>query len=116
LVPAPDSFAFEPWTGQFSPSGELLAVAVRPIGGGPTSRAGRRLALVQVQRGITRAVPGSRVPSGYTFVTWASSGRHVFLTGGPSRRARAIVTYRLGDRRARHLRVTVGAFYGAAAT
>ena len=113
LIAAPEGYAFEPWTGQFAPSGGVLGLAARPIGRGP--RAERRLALVQIRSAAARLVPGSEVRGGYTFVTWAPSGQDLFLTGGLRRRDRAIVAYRVGDRRARRLAVSLGPFYGAEA-
>lgn len=60
-------------------------------------------------------VAGSRVPSGYRFVAWSSSGDHVFITGGDRFDTRVIVAYRLGHEHARVVRVHVGDFYGLAA-
>lgn len=112
-VRAPDGYAFEPWTGQFSANRRLLGVAVRPAGHGAS--ADRRLAIVDVASATARLVARSRVRAGYNFAVWSRSGDEVFLTGGTWVRDRSIVAYRLNDGRARRLKVTVGAFYGAAA-
>jgi hypothetical protein len=109
-IAAPRRHAFEPPYGAFSPDGRQLALPVRVAG-----RPGRRLALVDVGRGRTRVIPGSRVPRGYTFVDWSRDGRHVFLTGGQWVHDRRIVVYRRGAPRATRVDVATGAFHGTAA-
>jgi hypothetical protein len=112
VVHPPAGLTFEPWEGEFSPSGDLLAVPVREPG--PLD-APRRLALVDVATGRIAVLDGSRVPAGYTLVAWSASGKYVFLTGGERYSHRVIVGYRLGTRRAQVLDVDVGDFYDLAA-
>jgi hypothetical protein len=114
VVRAPSGLTFEPWHAAFSPSGELLAVAVREPGQAATEH--RRLALIDVATGRLAVVAGSRVPAGYTLVAWSASGSHVFLTGGDRYAHRVIIGYRVGTRQARVLDVEVGDFYDLAAT
>jgi hypothetical protein len=122
-IVAPDGYIFEYWESEFSPSGEMLAVPVRPrvsesedLRPGETdSEAARELALVDLRAGEARLVPGSEVPYGYNLVTWDSTGSHVFITGGDSSEDRVIVAYRLGDERAKRLSVSVGDFVDMAA-
>ena len=102
--------AFACAEGAFSPDGQTLALPVaRADPYGPSA-----LALVEVGTGEVRIVPRSQVPGGYVFVTWASSGDEVFLTGGDSE-PRTVAAYRLGDEHARRLTVDA-AFYGVAAS
>jgi hypothetical protein len=116
-VPAPEGNVFEVWSGEFSPSGDLLAVPVRERGssvGGP-----RSLALVD-RAGTLTLVAGSEVPGGYTFVPWSADGAEVFITGGgvaPDGEPvpPVIRAYRIGDEAARALDVDVDRFYDAAA-
>lgn len=112
-IAAPDGMAFETAVSAFSPSGTRLAVPVRSVAAGGSVR---RLALVDLARGVLSVVPGSDVPRGYTFVAWSSTGRDVFLAGGVAARRRAITWYRLGDDRARPVRGTFGAFFDMAAS
>jgi hypothetical protein len=108
---APRGEAFETWKAAFSPSGSRLAVPVRTLG---QRRSPLRLAIVEPERRRVAVLAGSAVPPGYTFVAWSSSGRDVFLSGGPLAR-RTITWYRRGDARARTLDVSVGAFFDMAA-
>src|SRR5215217_4810906 len=55
LVPAPDGLQFEPWTGTFSPSGGLLALALREPGQSAAEH--RRLALVDMASGRLAVIP-----------------------------------------------------------
>jgi hypothetical protein len=110
-VAAPRGMAFESWKAAFSPSGSRLAVPVRSLG---RRRSALRLAIVDPGRRRVAVLAGSGVPPGYTFVTWSSSGRDVFLSGGALGR-RTITWYHRGDDRARPLRVSVGAFFDMAA-
>jgi hypothetical protein len=111
-VPVPRGWLVRIREGAFSPSGRTLAVPAqrRAEGDGPA-----RLALLDVAGGVTRFVPRSTVPSGYTYARWSRGGGHVFLTGGERFRDRTIVAYRIGAPRARRLNVRVGDFYDAAA-
>jgi hypothetical protein len=109
-VAAPRGMAFETWRAAFSPSGGQLAVPVRILG----RRSPLRLAIVEPERRRLAMIAGSGVRPGYTFVAWSSSGRDVFLSGGPVAR-RSITWYRRGDDRARRLGVSVGAFFDMAA-
>jgi hypothetical protein len=110
-VPAPPGTRFEPWDAAFSPDGRLLAVPVHS-----TRHGLRRLALVDVPGGRVAVVPGSGVPGGYTLVTWAASGRDVFLTGGGAQSPhRVLLGFRLGAPRAQAINVRVGAFDDVAA-
>lgn len=109
-VPAPDGLRFGPWYAALSPDGKRLAVAVHESA---AWQAPRRLALVDLESGTARAVSGSTVPGGYTFVVWWRD--HVFITGGERFKPRTLVGYRVGDPRAEPIDVAVGDFYGAAA-
>ncbi|HYY76386.1 MAG TPA: hypothetical protein VE644_08720, partial [Gaiellaceae bacterium] len=110
-VAPPEGFAaFDCWSGVFSPDSTLLAVPV--TAGGPEAK--RTLALVDVERGVARAVSGSGVEPPYVYIAWASSGESVFVSGG-DRYNRRILEYRLGDERAVSLPVEVGDFYGMVA-
>jgi hypothetical protein len=82
------------WRGAFSPDGKLLAVGVR----------GRRLAIVDVDRGIVTLMPGARRDSAYGRITWSSSGWLLWNAGGGR-----IGAWRPGAA-ARRLGVTVGSF------
>jgi len=112
-VRAPSGYRFEPWSARFSPSNDLLGVAVRRAGG--DDDAPRRLALVDTAKARAAVVPGSRVPPGYTLVAWSASSEHVFITGGHRLARRVIVGYRVGTPRARAIDAEVGAFYDLAA-
>ena len=101
-IPAPPGHVFEVHAASFSPSGGRIAVPVRGSG------ASRRLALADPRRKTAEPVPGSRIPGGYTFVTWSASGRDVFVTGGMW--SRVIKRYRLGDARATRVPARTGAF------
>ena len=105
--------AFRCWDGAFAPNGRTFAV---PIARHQDLSARHELALVDVVSGRSRVVPGSKVPAGYVFVTWTSSGKEVFLTGGQSSGTRRIVAYAVGEDRARVLDVKVPPFYGIAAS
>lgn len=111
-IDAPPRMAFETAQAKFSPSGNRLAVPARVVG---RPRSALRLTLVDPARQRVAVIARSRVPRGYTFVAWSSSGRHVFLSGGALYR-RAITWYRVGDSSAQSLPVTVGAFFDMAAT
>jgi hypothetical protein len=106
-LPLPSGVRFEVGLAAFSPDGRVLAT--------PVTGRSHRLALIDVAGGGVRIVPGSRVPSGYTFVDWSADGREVFITGGERFRKRTIAAYRVGAARARVLDVDVGDFYGMAA-
>ena len=113
-VTAPAGFSiFDCWRAAFSPDGRFLAVPVAVRTGYGADRA---LALVDLGRGVARVVAGSRVEPDYVFVAWSSSGASVFITGGERFKHRTLVEFRLGDERARTLRVDVGDFYGMAAS
>lgn len=117
-IAAPDGYAFEPWSGgsgAFSPDGQLLGVPVRPVEKFEPYQADRSLALVDIEEGRAEVIPGTRVPEGYVFVTWAGDGEQVLITGGDRFQRRVIVAYRLGEERGRELDVKVGDFYGMAA-
>ena len=113
MVRAPAHLVFDPWSGAFSPSGDLLAVGARAIGDPETTP--RRLALIDVRSGRVAVVPGSEAPPGYTLLAWSASGRYVFMTGGDRGKRRVIVGYRLGTRHAERLDVHVGDLYDIAA-
>ncbi len=108
----PDGLALLAYEGAFSPDGATLAVPIKAAG---DPGADRELTLVDVDTGEIELVPGSRVPTGYVFTAWSRDGEEVFLTGGDSDNGRQIVSYRLGDERARVLSVDVGDFYDVAA-
>jgi hypothetical protein len=111
-IAAPGGWLLRPADGAFSPSGGLLAV---PAQRREQPRGRARLALVDAAGGSVRLVPGSTVAPGYVLARWSRTGADVFLTGGLHPRSRAIVAYRVADRRARRLHVRVGGFYDAAA-
>jgi hypothetical protein len=113
MIRAPTHLVFDPWSGAFSPSGDLLAVGIRAIGDPETTLC--RLALIDVRSGRVAVVPGSEAPPGYTLLAWSASGRYVFMTGGDRGKRRVIVGYRLGTRHAERLNVHVGDFYDIAA-
>jgi len=73
------------------------------------------LALVDVERGVARAVEGSEVEPPYLYIAWTSTGESVFVSGG-ERYERRILEYRVGDERAVPVPVEVGEFYGMAAS
>jgi hypothetical protein len=114
LVRAPPGYRIEPWTGAFSPDGDLLAVTVHDRLHPAT--AARELALIDVATGRIGVVPESGVPTGYTMLAWSAAGTHVFLTGGKRFERRVVVGYRVGTRTARRLDVELGDFYDLAAT
>jgi hypothetical protein len=111
-VSAPPGWELLVTSGAFSPDGRIWAAPAQRRAGddGPA-----RLALVDIARRRIRLVPGSTVSPGYTFARWSRAGTHVFLTGGERLRDRTIVAHRIGQPRARRLRVRVGDFYDAAA-
>jgi hypothetical protein len=103
----------------FSPDGRILAV---PVTRGGESFGSRRLAIIDVRTHRVRVVPASRVSHrsahGSAFVAWASDGRSVFM-GSPGYGPNSppeIIVYRLGDRRAHRIPVTVRGFLGMAAS
>jgi hypothetical protein len=110
-LPASRDHLFEPWSGHFSPDGDVLAMPVRAS----RDMQDRHLALVNIRSGRATIVEGSRVPPTFTFVAWSHSGEHVFLTGGERFGTRVLVAYRLGDPRAEVIDVEVGDFYDVAA-
>jgi hypothetical protein len=95
-----------------SPDSTLLAV---PVTGGRGFEAKSTLALVDVERGVARAVEGSEVEPPYVYIAWASTGESVFVGGG-ERYERRTLEYRVGDERAVPVPVEVGDFYGMAAS
>ena len=113
VVPPAGFAVFDCWSARFSPDGSRLAVPVAVAEGYEAKRA---LALVDVERGVARAVERSLVPPGYVFVAWAPTGDAVFMSGGDRHEPRTLVAYRLGDDAARRLPVRVGDFYGLAAS
>src|SRR6266511_3442855 len=74
-----------------------------------------RRALVDVEEGTATLVQGPTL-QGYVFVDWSPAGTAVFITGGGRFKERTIIEYRLGTASARRLPVTVGDFFGMAAT
>lgn len=116
-IRAPAGFDFVAYEATFSPDGRTLAVPVKAVGAGGRSdpRSGRKLGLLDLDSGETAIVAGSAVPAGYVFSAWAAEGNQVFLTGGERFKGRTIVSYRLGEPRARTLDVEVGDFYDLAA-
>jgi hypothetical protein len=113
-VAPPSGFrAFGCQSGAFAPDGLTLAV---PVSSSTDPAAPHGLALIDVASGRATVVAGSQVPGGYVLTAWASSGKHVFLTGGSPPQPRVIVVYRLGDGHARRLSVEVPDFYGIAAS
>jgi hypothetical protein len=111
-IPAPNGYWFDESGGALSPDARRLATP--PLERKDTGQSvGRRLAIVRLATGRVKIVRRSRVPDGYVYVSWASTGTRVYLAGGEERRT--IVTYRLGDPRAHRLHVHVGRFYGMAA-
>jgi hypothetical protein len=90
----------------------MLAV---PVAVGKRYEAVRALALVDVNRGVVTAVPGSK-ESGYVYVAWSSNGEFVFMSGGQPGEKRTLVRYQLGAERAVSIPVRVGDFYGMAAS
>jgi hypothetical protein len=76
----------------------------------------RALALVDLERGTVMPVAGSNVEAGYVYVTWASSGESVFITGGERFERRSLLGYRLGAERATRVPVELDDFYGIAAS
>ncbi len=112
-IAPPEGFvAFDCWSGAFSPDSTLLAV---PVTGGRGFEAKRTLALVDVERGVVRAVERSEVEPPYVYIAWASTGESVFVSGG-ERYERRTLEYRVGDERAVPVPVEVGDFYGMAAS
>jgi hypothetical protein len=111
-VPVPTGWVARVDQGAFSPSGRKLAFPVQRRG---SSRRQVRLAIVDVVHRRTTVVRGSAVAPGYTFARWSRSGSAAFLTGGERGADRSIVAYRVGEPRARALRVSVGDFFDAAA-
>ncbi len=77
---------------------------------------GLELALVDVSRGIARAVEGSHVAVGYTLIAWSSPGDTVFVTGGDRFKKRTILSYRVGEPRAKVLYEGFADFYAIAST
>jgi len=113
-IDAPPGDFFDAGEGAFSPDGKLIAIALRRRKADPGGSVPPRLAIAQLRSGRVSIIPRSRVPGGYVYVAWSSSGRHVFITGGGYEH-RKIVTYRVGNAHARRVRVRVGQFYGVAA-
>jgi hypothetical protein len=113
--PPAGAFEFAPYQGVFSPDGKLLAVPVRSDPAPTTQDPKWRLALVDVEEGTATLVQGPTL-QGYVFVDWSPAGTTVFITGGDRFKERTIFEYRLGTASARRLPVTVGDFYGMAAT
>jgi hypothetical protein len=110
---APNGFAFEGWSAEFAPDGELLGVPMYPADRG--DGAPRRLALVSLADGEVSIVPGSEVAAGYVMVAWSASGAQVFMTGGERFNERVITAYDLGTESARRLDIDIGDFYDFAA-
>jgi hypothetical protein len=112
-IAAPEGLALVATEASFSPDGTMLAVPVKKADGGwkSFSTDDRRLALLTLETGDARIVPGSVVSSGYVFTAWSAEGDEVFITGGQRFKPRTIVAYRLGDRTARTLDIEVGDFY-----
>jgi hypothetical protein len=110
-IPAPNGYWFDESGGALSPDARRLAIPLLERKDAGQSVA-RRLAIVRLATGRVRIVPRSRVPDGYVYVSWASTGSCVYLAGGEERRT--IVAYRLGARHAHRLHVRVGRFYGMA--
>jgi hypothetical protein len=106
--PPAGATGFAPEKGVFSPDGKLLAVPVRT---GPTWQ----LALVDRGAATAARIKGAAVQQDAVFVDWSASGATVFLAGGRQGEQR-IFEYRLGTSGARRLPVTVGDFFGMAAT
>ena len=112
-IAPPEGFvAFDCSSGAFSPDSTLLAV---PVTGRRGFEAKRTFALVDVERGVARAVEGSEVEPPYVYIAWVSTGESVFVSGG-ERYERRILEYRVGDERAVPVPVEVGDFYGMAAS
>jgi hypothetical protein len=98
-IAPPEGFvAFDCWS-----DSTLLAV---PDTGGRGFEAKRTHALVDVERGVARAVEGSEVEPRCVYIAWASTGG---TSAGP-------LEYRVGDERAVPAPVEVGDFYGMAAS
>lgn len=102
-------------SGAFSPDGKLIAIPVRSDPSPTTQDPKWRLALVDVEEGTATLVQGPTL-QGYVFVDWSPAGTAVFITGGGRFKERTIIEYRLGTASARRLPVTVGDFFGMAAT
>lgn len=99
-------FAFEEtYYGAFSPDGSLLAVPVSGDGG-------RRVALIDVERGTSNVIDESVLDESYGFITWSSSGDRLFFNAGNA----GVMTYEIGSESAEFLSVdTGGPYFGIAA-
>lgn len=106
-IPPPSPYRFlDGYDGAFSPDGSWLAVpvAARARGGDGDLRRLVQVALVDVRRGTTQVIPGSRLAAVYRKLAWSSSGDLYFAAS----RGR-IMVHRPGARRAQLLSVRLRA-------
>jgi hypothetical protein len=117
-VSPPVGYAFQAgYDGAFSPDGSLLALPIVPKREAerhrnkPQFEARWSMALVNVSRGTSSIIEGSRLDPIYHAMSWSASGRRLFFGAADGR----IMAYRLGSRRATNFAHVRGPIYQMAA-